>query len=142
MRLAVLGAEILQAVFEWHFSRRQQILTLAQTKLLGTTADAAMPFVRLLACLVRNQYGLLSAHLDQLRVSFQILKPKSKTFVDPKAVEGKRMSRAIRFRPRLDSQPLLATNGRPLLAGEGCFDQQSLIHLQCWHCLGSGTTWI
>lgn len=68
MRLAGLGVEILQAAFQWHPSRRQQILTLAQQKLLGTTADAAMPFVRLLACLVRNEYGLLSAHLDQLRV--------------------------------------------------------------------------
>lgn len=68
MRLAGLGVELLLAAFEWHPSRRQQILTLAQQRLLGTTADAAMPFVRLLACLVRTQYGLLSAHLDQLRV--------------------------------------------------------------------------
>ena len=68
MRLAGLGVEILLAAFQWHPSRRQKILTLAQQKLLGTTADAAMPFVRVLACLVRNEYGLLSAHLDQLRV--------------------------------------------------------------------------
>lgn len=69
VRLAGLGISILQAVFEYHPSKRDQILDLTQLRLLGTTADAAMPFVRLLACLVRNKYGLLSDHLGQLRVS-------------------------------------------------------------------------
>ena len=81
MRLAGLGVEILRAAFQWHPSRRQQILTLAQQKLLGTTTDAAMPFVRLLACLVRKEYGILSAHLDQLQVSEE-KGPEMRTLID------------------------------------------------------------
>ena len=66
-----LGIDILQAVFEFHPSKRDHILGLTHLRLVGTTAGAALPFVRLLACLVRNEYGLLSDHLDQLRVRLQ-----------------------------------------------------------------------
>lgn len=68
VQTAVLGMELVCAVFETHAPARHDILVQCQAKLLGAKDEETLPFVGLLATLMQKQLGLLTQHTEQLKV--------------------------------------------------------------------------
>ena len=67
MQAALLGARVAAELFAAHAPARGSVLAACQAALLGAGEDAALPFLHLLALLVRQRPHAFAAHARCLK---------------------------------------------------------------------------
>ena len=67
MQAALLGVRVLAELFHAHPPVRGDVLAACQTRLLGAGEDAALPFLHLLALLVRRRPDVFAPHARCLK---------------------------------------------------------------------------
>ena len=67
MQAALLGARVLAELFAAHAPARGDVLGACAAQLLGADEDAALPFLHLLALLVRTRPHVFAAHARCLK---------------------------------------------------------------------------
>jgi Fanconi anemia group I protein len=72
-RTADLGTRLLAEVFAGHKESRPAVLALCTARMVGAREDEALPFVRLVAQLVRRHPGLAAAHVADCRAMLEQL---------------------------------------------------------------------
>jgi hypothetical protein len=63
-----MGIQVLISIFRNHAPARPEILNLCLARLTGSKEDQCLPYLRLLALLVREQAGLVLNQLSCLKV--------------------------------------------------------------------------
>lgn len=63
------GIKILIGIFASHPPARSEILNVCQARLIGTSEEQCLPYLRLLSVLVRQQPALVASELSCLKAS-------------------------------------------------------------------------
>ena len=69
-KAAHLGIDVVMGIFRCHAPARPEILNLCLARVIGAREEQHLPYLRLLALLVREQLAHILSHVSCLRVRY------------------------------------------------------------------------